>query len=158
MAINAFIKIEGIDGASVASKHKGEIDVLSFSWGIKNETATGGPGGGGAGKAVVTDFSFTKEISGDSPELFVSVCTGEHHKEAVLLVEGVGADVKGKAGYYKVVFNDVLISSVSLAGQDNSVPMEQVSLSFSKVSMEFRDGSGAGGKAASCDFSRGGDF
>lgn len=149
MAINAFIKIDGIDGASTASKHKGEIEVLSFSWGIKSET---GGGGGGGGKAQVSDFSFTKEVARDSPELFASVCTGEHHKQAVLSVEGISADAKGKQSFYKVTFEDVLISSVSLGGQDNSVPMEQVSLSFQKVSMEFRDSKGGGSKVEVCDF------
>ncbi len=30
---DAFLKIEGIDGESADSKHKGEIELLSFSWG-----------------------------------------------------------------------------------------------------------------------------
>lgn len=151
MALNAYIKIDGIDGASSASKHKGEIEVLSFSWGIKN-SATSGGGGGGSGKAEVSDFSFTKEVARDSPELFVSVCTGEHHKQAVLTVEGLSTNAKGASqSFYKVTFEDVLISGVSLAGQNESVPLEQVSLNFAKVKIEFRDASGAT-KAEVCDF------
>ena len=156
MAVDAFIKIDGIAGASSASKHKDEIEVLSFSWGIKNSADSGG-GGGGSGKATVSDFSFTKDVARDSPSLFVSVCTGEHHKNAVLIVEGVSAAGKGGSlSFYKVTFEDVLISSVSLAGQNNALPMEQVSLNFAKVKIEYRDASG-GTKAEVCDF-RSGDF
>jgi type VI secretion system secreted protein Hcp len=151
MALNAYLKIDGIIGASTASKHKDEIEVLSFSWGIKNSTISGG-GGGGSGKAEVSDFSFTKEVAKDSPELFVSVCTGEHHKNAVLTVEGISTAAKGGSqSFYKVTFEDVLISGVSLAGQDNALPMEQISLNFAKVRLEYRDATG-GTKAETCDF------
>lgn len=152
MAINAFIKIDGIEGASANVKHKGEIDVLSFSWGISNSAVSGG--GGGAGKAQVSDFSFMKEVARDSPDLFVSVCQGDHHKEAVLMVEGLSSDAKGKQGFYKVTFHDILISSVQLGGQDNSMPLESVSLNFAKVEIEFRDAKG-GSKVEVCDFKAG---
>jgi len=152
MAVDAFIKIEGIQGASTSSKHKGEIEVLSFSWGIKNETSSGG--GGGAGKATVSDVTFTKEVAKDSPALFVSVCKGEHHKEAVFTVEGLSTERKAgrEQSFFKVTMEDVLISSVSLGGQDNSVPLEQVSLSFAKVQLEYGDGKGGGSAVEVCDF------
>ena len=151
MALNAYLKIDGIAGASTASKHKDEIEVLSFSWQIKN-SATAPGSGGGSGKATVSDFSFTKDVAKDSPELFVSVCTGEHHKNAVLTVEGISSTAKGGSqSFYKVTFEDVLISGVSLGGQSDSVPLETVSLNFSKVKIEFRDASGSS-KAEVCDF------
>ncbi len=31
---DAFLKIDGIKGESADAKHKGEIDVMSFSWGL----------------------------------------------------------------------------------------------------------------------------
>jgi type VI secretion system secreted protein Hcp len=158
MALNAYLKIRGIDGASTASKHKDEIEVLSFSWGIKN-SATSTGGGAGSGKVTVSDFSFTKEVAKDSPALFVAVCKGEHHEDAILTVEGVSTDAKGgKQSFYKVTFEDVLISGVSLAGQDNSLPMEQVSLNFAKVKIEFRDARGATREEASCNFEIGKGF
>lgn len=155
MALNAYLKIDGIEGASTVKGHKGEIDVLAFSWGISNPATAGG---GGAGKPQVSDFSFSKEIAKDSPELFVSVCQGEHHKEAVLTVEGVGSDPRGiSKSFYKVVFNEVLISSVSISGSDGGVPTENVSLNFAKVEIEYRDQKGSS-KVEVCDFKGGGDF
>ena len=151
MAINAFIKIEGIEGASLIKGHKGEIDVLAFSWGISNSSTAGG-GGGAGGNAQVSDFSFSKELAKDSPELFVSVCKGDHHDQAVLTVEGVASDPKGLSkSFYKVTFGDVLISSVSLGGSENSVPQENVTLNFAKVEIEYRDQKGSS-KVEVCDF------
>ena len=49
MAFDAFIKLDGIAGESTDSKHKGEIEVLSFSWNIKQPITISSDGGGGTG-------------------------------------------------------------------------------------------------------------
>ena len=36
MPFDAFLKIDGIPGESTAEKHKGEIEIESFSWGVSN--------------------------------------------------------------------------------------------------------------------------
>ncbi len=33
MAVDYFLEIDGVEGESTDAGHKGEIDVLSFSWG-----------------------------------------------------------------------------------------------------------------------------
>ena len=50
MATDIFAKIGDIKGESLDAKHKDEIEVLSFSWGVANSgsTATGGGGGSAA--------------------------------------------------------------------------------------------------------------
>ena len=48
-AVDYFLKIEGVDGESNDSKHKNEIEILSFSWGATNTGTTAHGGGGGAG-------------------------------------------------------------------------------------------------------------
>ena len=49
MPADIFLKLAGIDGESVDAKHKGEIDVLAWSWGLSEEPPQTG-GGGGVGK------------------------------------------------------------------------------------------------------------
>ena len=49
MAVNMFLKLDGIAGESKDAKHKGEIDLVSFSWG---ETNTGGAARAGAARAA----------------------------------------------------------------------------------------------------------
>ena len=44
-AIDYFLKLDGITGESMDSKHKGEIELLSFSFG---ETCRPAPGSGAA--------------------------------------------------------------------------------------------------------------
>jgi type VI secretion system secreted protein Hcp len=59
-----FLKIDGIPGESQNPRHRGEIEVESFSW---SETylasaAGAGGGGGGGGKVHVQDLHITKQI------------------------------------------------------------------------------------------------
>ncbi len=51
-----FLKVDGIPGESADAKHKGEIDVLAFSWGVSQAGSPSTGGGGGAGKAVFDDL------------------------------------------------------------------------------------------------------
>jgi type VI secretion system secreted protein Hcp len=60
MATEIFARIGDIKGESLDAKHKDEIEVLSFSWGVTNSGSAGSGGGGGTGKA-----KFQARISGD---------------------------------------------------------------------------------------------
>ena len=64
MAADIFAKIGDIKGESFDDKHKDEIEVLSYSWGVTKPTdiTAGGGGGGGAAKATFHDLSFMHTI------------------------------------------------------------------------------------------------
>jgi type VI secretion system secreted protein Hcp len=76
MATDIFAKIGDIKGESVGAKHKDEIEVLSFSWGVANSGSTPSGGGGGAGKAAFQDLSFVHDIDKATPALFKACATG----------------------------------------------------------------------------------
>ena len=65
-----FLKIDGIEGESTDGKHKGEIDLLSWSWGETQSGAHAAGGGGGAGKVSMQDFHFTMTVNKATPKLF----------------------------------------------------------------------------------------
>ena len=48
MASDLFIKIGDIKGESLDDKHKDEVDVLAWSWGVSQSGSMHGGGGGGA--------------------------------------------------------------------------------------------------------------
>src|SRR4051812_37050056 len=62
VASDIFAKIGDIKGESLDDKHKDEIEVLSWSWGVSSTGVRGGGVGGGAGKASIHDLSFTHKI------------------------------------------------------------------------------------------------
>lgn len=90
MAVDVFLKIKGIDGESADAKHKNEIDVLSYSWGISQTGTMRYGGGGGAGKANFHDFSFMMRVNKATPRLMHACTCGQHIPEAVLAVRKAG--------------------------------------------------------------------
>ena len=74
MAVDMFIKIGDIKGESKDKTHKGEVDVLAWSWGMSNSGTTHMGGGGGSGKVSVQDLSFTKYIDASSNALLKACC------------------------------------------------------------------------------------
>jgi len=135
-AVDYFRKIDGIKGESADSKHKDEIDLESWSWG---ETQTGtfsGGGGGGAGKVSMQDFHFVMKMSKATPKLMLSCATGQHIKKAELICRKAGGK---QENFLTIKFTDLLVSSYQTGGSGGSsiVPMDQVSLNFSKIEFEY---------------------
>jgi type VI secretion system secreted protein Hcp len=151
VAVDYFLKIDGIPGESTDSKHKDEIDVEAWSWGEVNPPRPGG--GAGAGKVEIQDFSFTSRFSKASPNLMLACASGKHLKSAVLTARR--AD-KAQAEFLTFSLSDVLISSYQTAATAGDVsPVDSVSLNFAKIKIEYKqqkpDGSLAGSIKAGWD-------
>lgn len=138
MATDYHLKIDGIEGESLDEKHKNEIEIDSFSWGVTNMGGAARGGGGGTGKADFTDISFSKQADKSSPKLVKAAASGEHLKKAVLSCRKASGK-GGQVEYLKVVLEDVMVSSYQTGGSAgaSSIPMDQFSLNFAKVSYEY---------------------
>jgi type VI secretion system secreted protein Hcp len=172
MALNAYLKIDGILGESQDDRHKGEIDVLSFSWGESQAGQAAHGGGGGAGKVSMQDFHFTMRSSKASPKLFHACASGQHIPRAVLTLSRAG-DVDGDNpsadGFLKFTLTDVLVSSyaaqagpsphmrtegqafraetqVSQSALIDGDPADALSLNFAKIEFWYQ-GQGADGRS-----------
>ena len=146
MAVDMFLKIDGIKGESVDDKHKDEIDVLSWSWGMSQSGAAHMGGGAGAGKVNVQDLSFTKHIDVSSPDLYLACCNGKHLKEAKLVVRKAG---ESPLEYLVITMTDVIISSATLGGSGGEDRLtENVSLNFGKVKVDYAAQDNKGGAGA----------
>jgi type VI secretion system secreted protein Hcp len=149
VAVDYFIKFDGIKGESTDAKHKDEIDVESWSWGETHPGPPGGAGGGaGAGKVSMQDFQFIMKWNKASPNLMKACATGQHIKMATLTARKAG---KGQQDYLTFKLHDVLVSSFQTGGSEATdfPPTDQVSLNFAKIEVEYKpeksDGSlGAG--------------
>src|SRR5689334_12942732 len=86
MAADIFAKLGDIKGESIDDKHKDEIEVLSFSWGVLHPQASAGAGGGGGaqGKTTFHDLSIVHKIDKASPVLMQACATGTHLKDATI--------------------------------------------------------------------------
>jgi type VI secretion system secreted protein Hcp len=136
--VDYFLKIDGIQGESQDSKHKNEIEIESFSWGA-TQTGTSSHGGGmGAGRVQMQDFHFVMRVNKSSPKLMLACANGEHVKSAVLVCRKAGKD---QQEYLKITFTDLLVSNYQTSGTGAAdvIPMDQISLNFTKVEMEYKE-------------------
>ena len=135
MAADIFAKIGDIKGESLDDKHKDEIEVLSFSWGVANAGVISAGSGGGTGKATFQDLSIVHHIDKASPSLLKACAAGTHIKDAIITHRKAG---KGQQEYLIVKLNDVIITGVTHGGTGGQPFSESVSLAFAKVDLEYK--------------------
>jgi type VI secretion system secreted protein Hcp len=141
--VDYFLKIDGIPGESRDAKHKDEIELVSFGWGVDDEAGGGSGGGGGAGKARFQPFHFTMLTNKASPQLFLATVSGKHLKEATLSVRRVS---KQALEYLKIKFTEVFVTSFrEEAGQEP--PTELIAFDFGKIELEYSPQRGGGERA-----------
>lgn len=136
-AVDFFLKVDGVDGESQDSKHKNEIEILSWSFGATQSGSMHSGGGGGTGKVSMQDLSITKLMDKSSPKLMLACANGEHIGKATLVARKAG---KEQQEYYKLTLTDVLVSSYNSSGHSQSgLPMDQISLNFGKIECEYKE-------------------
>ena len=135
MAADIFAKIGDIKGESLDDKHKDEIEVLSFSWGVANAVPIASGGGAGAGKATFQDLSIVHAVDKASPLLLKACATGTHIKDATITHRKSG---KGQQEYLVFKLNDVIITGVTHGGSGGQTIAESVTIAFAKVDLEYK--------------------
>jgi type VI secretion system secreted protein Hcp len=157
MAVDAFLKIDGVESDSSDQKHKNEIEILSYSWGVDQTGSHAAGGGGGAGKATFQDLHFVANTNKASPTLFLACASGQHFKSAILTVRKAG---KEQQEFLKVSVEDVLVTEFNNAGEASevTVPTDQFSIAFLKIDFSVRpqneDGSIGQAEHAGWDLNR----
>jgi|SRR5712692_1358321 len=144
MAVDMFLKLDGIKGESADDKHKGEIHIESFSWGMNQTGTHGAGGGGGAGKVSVHDISITKFVEKSSCDLMYHCASGKHIPSGLITVRKAG---EKPLEYLKIKLTDILVSSVLESGHGGGDKLtEAVTLNFAKFQVDYQeqkqDGSG----------------
>ena len=130
-----FLKIDGIDGESQDDKHKNEIHVSSFSFGVTNAGTGGSNLGSGGGRSNMQDMHFTKVVDQASPNLFIACATGKHFDTATVTVRRAGENPQE---YLTYELSEVFVSSISTSGHEGGgIAQESCSLNFSKVKITY---------------------
>src|SRR5262245_55358250 len=133
--VDFFLKLDGILGESKDAKHKGEIDLESFSWAESNPGAPAGGGGGGAGKVHMDDLHVQMKMNKASPLLLLACASGQHIKQAVLTARKAG---KEQLEFLVVKMTDVLVSSYQTAASTDAPPTDSVAFNFARIEVELR--------------------
>lgn len=166
-----FIKIDGIPGESTDDKHKDEIEVLSYRFGMEHgdtgSTSTGGARTGG--RIRHQPFVFSKVIDKASPKLLEKACDGSHIPKAVFTAHRATGQ---KQKYLQIDLGDLIVSNwetkqespsergaESAAGGGVMLQVETVALNYATIKFTYtltdhNTGKAAGDVAAGWDLSK----
>jgi len=124
-----FLKVQGITGEASDSDHKGEIDVVSWSWGIHGNIDRGVP----AGKAQYRDLQIVKRVDRASPTLMQYLSGYKLADQAVLTVRKAGTN---QLEYLKIELKEVRIRTLDLETHGAEV-VERIALGFTWVTVTY---------------------
>ncbi len=149
MAVDMFLKIEGVDGESTDDKHKKEIEILSFSWGVSQQRSASASSAGSLSsqRADFHDFSVVKAIDAASPKLLLACADGTHLKSIRLELCRSGGD---KQPYMEYKFTDVIVTNFKPGGSGHgeALPLEEVSFAYGKAEWAYTQTKVEGGRGA----------
>lgn len=136
-----FLAVKGartgvIKGESQDRQHKGEIDVLSWSWGMQASTdAVTGATIGGVRRSELT---VVKKADSASTALMTALRSNEPLKEVILTVRKSGSTKQ--LDYLKVTLEKGRVTSVTIDGGDSSGHadvVERVKFAFGKITIDY---------------------
>ncbi|MFD1804239.1 Hcp family type VI secretion system effector [Mixta tenebrionis] len=146
MAIDMFMKVDGVNGESQDSNHKGWTDINSFSWGAAQPGNMAVGGGGGAGKVNFKDLQVTALIDKSTTAILRHCSSGKHlTKVEVSVCKAGGQQVE----YARITLEDVLVTNIEYTGADNGDTVG-VNYTFqaSRVKQQYWEQTASGGKGA----------
>ena len=148
MAIDTHIKFDGVEGESTHADHKGEVEVLSWTWGVVNASLVSGSGSG-KGKATPGDLHFVHRYDKASPVLAKKCAQGVHFKEVIMTARKAG---EGQKDFLKVTLKEVFITSVQPSGSSGGDISESVSMSYGSVDFAYKPQDAKGGLGGEVKF------
>ncbi|HET8877471.1 MAG TPA: type VI secretion system tube protein Hcp [Casimicrobiaceae bacterium] len=134
-ASDIFVKLGDIKGESIDSKHKDEIELLSWSWGVvgsfrnsaKQPQQPQQPAAS-AQAACAQDITIVKTVDSASPLLFAKAASGANISSATFSVRKSDTS----QDYLVFTLSDVMVTSVSQGGAEGGgTPTESVTFGFS---------------------------
>lgn len=145
MAMAFFLKLDGVPGESTDDRHRGEMDLLLWSWGLSNSGGVQFGAGAGVGKVSFAPMQISKVVDKGSPLLMGLVASGRHVGSGQLTVVAPGDPGRD---ILTVQMEDILVTSWTTAessGEDRAE--EQITLVAGKTTVTYLPQSADGGLA-----------
>jgi len=142
-----FFKAKGakhgqINGEAQDEKHKNEIEVLSWSWGMQGKASIAT--GQASGRATMRELKIVKKVDKASTALMSALRTNEVIKEGILTLRKTGTT---KLEYLKITIQDGRVLAIDIVGGDDKGGtdlLERVSFTFNKIAVEYTPQGGDG--------------
>ena len=139
-----FLKMNGVTGEANDADHKGEIDVVSWSWGM--ETPREAITGTARGRAVVSELKIIKRVDASSPTLMSYLRNNKVVSEVALTVRKAG---EKPLEYFRIELQNAKVTSLHTESDGDEL-VERLNLGFSKMKVIYtpqgKTGASGGGK------------
>lgn len=125
-----FLNITDIAGESVDSLHQGEIDIISWSFGVSISNSSSE----GVGTAIpnFNDFTIIKKFDKSSPKLFLAELSGQVIPKMVLTVRKSNESYE----FLNITFENVLVTKYETYGTEN---IDQWSFNYEKIQIAYHE-------------------
>jgi len=128
MSLEAFLKLDGVDGESAKDGHVGEIDINSVSWGTSHVSTQSTGTGHSSGKADFSDFHIMKVADKSSPKLMLRCCDGKTIGTGKITFRKIAGD--SKIDFLTYDLTNVMVTSWQQSGTDSGGDQVAESVSF----------------------------
>jgi type VI secretion system secreted protein Hcp len=158
-----FVGASELQGDSTDTKHANQIEVSSFSHFVRQPKSSSASSAGGltAERTEHGEMLFTKDIDKSSSKLLRASSAGTvYPKVEITFYRAYGgksstSTSQTRVDYYKVVLEDVVVSSVNQNIGEGELPTETFGLKYGKITWEYKqhktDGSSASTGVAGWD-------
>ncbi len=144
MAVDAFLKIEGVEGESKVKSMTNWIDILDVNFSIHNRSGSHYGGGAGVGRADFGDIAFVKRYDKSSPKLMAFCADGEHIDKVEVKLRKSGG--KEQLEFLTIEMKHCFITSVVPSGLTSGEGMESVGISFEEFKLSYQEQDEKGAK------------
>ena len=134
-----YMEYEGIKGNCTADGYADHIVVHSFSFGVGRGISmeAGNMSNREASRPQLSEINITKLADNSATALFKEAVTGASGKKVVIKFVQTGADSVQE--FMDYTLEDVLVSGYSVSADSEGDPMETISLSYSKIMVNYAD-------------------
>ncbi len=135
-----FLKVQGVTGEASDKDHKGEIDVVSWSWGMDAPVSV--ISGASSGMISVGELHVVKRVDQSSPTLMGFLRNRKRVPSAQLVVRKAGTS---PLEYFKIELENVQVNGLKAESYESEL-VEHLRLGFSKVKVSYTPQSATGAR------------
>ena len=134
-----YLEYEGIKGNVTADGYKDHIAVDSVNFGVGRGISmeAGNLSNRESTRPSLSEISLTKAADNSVTAIFKEAVTGSAGKKVVIKFVRTGADKVQE--YMDYTLENCLVSSYSMSASAEGEPMESISLSYSKIMINYSD-------------------
>lgn len=144
--MDMFLRIDGIQGESQNDKHKGWVDIESYSWGAVQSTNLALGSGGGVGKVQYKDLTVTANLDKATPAISHFLSSGKHIPKVELSLCKAGGQ---QMEYYRITLENAMLTHVMHNAFHNSdSPKISYQFQAEQVKQSYWEQTTSGGKGA----------